>query len=729
MNDHASTVRDAVDSSVVDAHSRAAQAAERVLERWKRVGRPDLPQELDSEPRLLEDRSVFLDLVQTEYRELRKEWSDSTPSEYCRRFPSLEPGLLHSVYRLVEVEQCLGNHPDLFRLVEEVAWPSPGERFGQFFILEELGRGAIGRVYLCREEPLGGREVVVKAMRFANQEALTLGKLNHPNVVPVHSVGVETRTGLAWICMPFLGRHTLHHALTCDAKNRSPSIASSLHMPLGEESSGKGSWQQNKSGEEDVAKMFSQLADGLAYVHAKGLLHGDLKPSNILLADNGIAVLIDFNLAHDLRGDYGLVGGTIPYMAPEQLAAVASGEGNGHCRISLATEAFSFGSVLYQALTGRMPFPVGAKEESLQRIAQSQLEAQAAQRSEIAKELAQVDRRLRRVVLRCLTESPEERPVDFRQIRQDLRSLLTPKARFERFVRKRPGVIAGVALGLALVVGAAAVATPLFQRTWIMHRYESLRSEQRHDAAAELLHPYVDKHPHDLVARRRLATCFLEAGNPRRAAEHYMQAWREADDPLDVAMAGYCRNRLGEHAFASGLYEVAEKQGLVSAAVQNNLAASILSGLHKNFDHDACGRVERCLFKAYELAPTNETVRLTMLRYFLLLAARTDEAMPIFPVEIAQLPSNDASQEFCLCAVRFLVLRSSSPEELRRYGLPCLRQLVAYAGIEPLRGTVGAKYLQRFEAIPGYEALPRTPSKLVSPKPPEFLRPDTVLKK
>ena len=109
----------------------------------------------------------------------------------------------------------------------------------------------------------------------------------------------------------------------------------------------------------------AQLADGLAHAHARGIVHRDLKPANVLLTDEGRPMLLDFNLSEDTKlrasPEGGRMGGTLPYMAPEQIDAFRSRRGvvDGRC------DLFALGVILYELLTGRHPFRVwtGAVED------------------------------------------------------------------------------------------------------------------------------------------------------------------------------------------------------------------------------------------------------------------------------------------------------------------------------------------------------------------------------
>ena len=107
-----------------------------------------------------------------------------------------------------------------------------------------------------------------------------------------------------------------------------------------------------------VLWLVARVADGLAHAHERGILHRDLKPANILFADDGEPLLLDFNLAADtklrIHASAAMVGGTLPYMAPEQLAAFR----DGRTAVDARSDLYSLGVILHELLTGQHPFPV-----------------------------------------------------------------------------------------------------------------------------------------------------------------------------------------------------------------------------------------------------------------------------------------------------------------------------------------------------------------------------------
>ncbi len=205
-------------------------------------------------------------------------------------------------------------------------------KVGRYEILEELGQGAMGRVYRARD-PLIERPVAIKTVpieelqregrdaeaRFL-REAQSAGRLSHPNIVTIYDVGEAD--GLAYIAMEFLTGATLREVM-----DRGP-------MPL------------------DLAlETAQQMADALAFAHAHGVIHRDVKPANVMISGGqGRIKLTDFGIAHLANSDHTQAGqmlGSPRYMSPEQ----AMGR-----ELDGRSDMFSLGAVLYEMLTGHYAF-------------------------------------------------------------------------------------------------------------------------------------------------------------------------------------------------------------------------------------------------------------------------------------------------------------------------------------------------------------------------------------
>jgi serine/threonine protein kinase/tetratricopeptide (TPR) repeat protein len=384
----------------------------------------------------------------------------------------------------------------------EPAFPAPGTDFLGFHLERELGRGAFGRVYLARQGDLAGRPVALKVARDAGGESQTLAQLQHTNIVPVYSVH---RSGpLQAVCMPYCGRVTLadvllglrhlpglpssgrelrstvapHAGATDPASAPAPSKAAPAPAarpapppPPTPVLAAHDGWAQLEglSYVEAVLTLVGQLADGLAHAHARGILHRDLKPANVLLTDDGRPMLLDFNLAADTKqagAERAAVGGTLPYMAPEQIRAFRDKGGalDGRC------DLYALGVILFELLTGRHPFPV---RSLLGRPLVAEMLADRGRGAPSARERNRsVSPAVDALVRKCLAPDPTHRYHRAEDLRADIdrhlahRPLLhapdpSPRERAAKWVRRHPrlassGTVAAVAAALLLAATATA---------------------------------------------------------------------------------------------------------------------------------------------------------------------------------------------------------------------------------------------------------------------------------
>lgn len=267
------------------------------------------------------------------------------------------------------------------RLIAAVEALRVGDVFHGFALVEELGQGAFARVFLARQQALAGRLVVLKVSRRPTREAERLARLQHTNVVPVYSI--HDVPPLQIICMPFLGRRTiadvlrqhrqrLEHDSASSTRDRSSwplrwrstawNATSKTALAITKPSSFAAAANDPSAAEISlvgqplaVLRLLSQLSAGLQHAHERGILHLDIKPANVLLADTGEPMLFDFNLSFDAaEKDRELIGGTLAYMAIEQLEDMRS---RGQCRIDARTDLYALGVMAWEMLTGEVPFP------------------------------------------------------------------------------------------------------------------------------------------------------------------------------------------------------------------------------------------------------------------------------------------------------------------------------------------------------------------------------------
>src|SRR5262249_32464033 len=165
-----------------------------------------------------------------------------------------------------------------------------------------------------------------------------------------------------------------------------------------------------------------RMADGLAHAHDRGILHRDLKPSNILLTDEGEPMLLDFHLSHDTKRRSGAsaahIGGTLPYMAPEQLDAFQG----GRRPVDTRSDVYAFGVIFYELLTGQRPFPVrqGSVDDILPALIADRLQAPP----EVQRLNKAISPAVAAIVRRCLAREPDKRYQTMHALREDLQRQL-----------------------------------------------------------------------------------------------------------------------------------------------------------------------------------------------------------------------------------------------------------------------------------------------------------------
>ncbi|MBL8814970.1 MAG: protein kinase [Planctomyces sp.] len=256
-----------------------------------------------------------------------------------------------------------------------------GDTLLDFAIVGQLGRGAFARVYLARQKSLADRLVVLKLSSARLREARRLARLQHTNIVPVYSAANVGQMSV--LCMPWFGATTLRHVID-GLSGKSKSVASGIEMlstvtafdsrtlksfelrpadVTGEATATESLATVDRAPqcilaglnhEEACLWVASRIAEGLSQAHQRGILHRDLKPANILLTEDGQPMILDFNLASERNSpDAGemIVGGTLPYMSPEQLDAVETLK-----PIDARSDLFSLGVMLFELLCGRLPF-------------------------------------------------------------------------------------------------------------------------------------------------------------------------------------------------------------------------------------------------------------------------------------------------------------------------------------------------------------------------------------
>ncbi|HYT87141.1 MAG TPA: serine/threonine-protein kinase, partial [Gemmataceae bacterium] len=432
-------------------------------------------------------KQLLRDLACEEFSQRLAAGEALNAEEFGARFPGCGDSLLE----ILVTRQFFDENPEFLEDDEGQSWPEAGDMLLGFALIRELGRGAFARVFLAREPALGDRLVVVKvSLLDGSVEADTLGSLAHPNIVPVHSLCADDDTGWTVVCMPYHGSATLEDVLAHLARQPRLPERADVFLEVAEAVDG-GWWMvdgaeahgprpvglhpSSPSTEEEPAAILrggsylegvlhlgSQMADALAHVHERRIYHRDLKPANVLLTPAGQPMLLDFNLSCNEEVGEQALGGTLPYMAPEQIQAMSERDARDQDAIGPRADLFALGVLLYELLTGKHPFGPLPRKNDRKALAAYLLDRQRSGPTPLRQLNPRVDRGIARLVEGCLAFDPEQRPASARLLAETLRGRLSAGQRLKRRVASHPWLLAAVAAGVLLVAGlfAALQLTP-----------------------------------------------------------------------------------------------------------------------------------------------------------------------------------------------------------------------------------------------------------------------------
>ncbi|HVY62548.1 MAG TPA: protein kinase, partial [Planctomycetota bacterium] len=456
--------------------------------------------------------------------------------------------------RRAAVVSATGSTPELTAIPVEVAKAArttkgailaggdraQGRRFGKYEILATIGIGGMGVVYKARQIDLD-RVVALKVLREGEgardeqverfrREAQAAAKLQHPNIVAIHEVGLEE--GIHYFTMDFVEGETLHDILR----------RGELRAPR------------------EAAKLISTIAGAVDYAHRHGIVHRDLKPGNVIITPDGTPKITDFGLAKTMAADSGfdltrsgVAIGTPLYMSPEQV--------KGDLRaIDARSDVFSLGTLLYQNLTGKLPFMGESHVDLYNRILYEDPEPPRRLVPAIPKDV-------QTVCLKALEKRPRDRYQSAGDLARDLERasrgepiLARPPGRLERVWRaaSRHRTIVLVAATALLVAGPGWYLTLAMLARQQAEVEAAARARSRAEAQgllAEVAAAVRDGRPKDALARAAVlharfpesdaagearlleGAASLALGRTRDALGAYARAYRRAGDDAERVRA------------------------------------------------------------------------------------------------------------------------------------------------------------------------------------------------
>ena len=301
-------------------------------------------------------------------------------------------------------------------------------------MIRELGKGAMGVVYLGRD-PVIGRLVALKTIRAVSEddveqrefqerflrEAQAAGILSHPNIVTVHDVGEDSTTETSFIAMEYV-----------EGKNLKQLLKDKVSFSY-----------------DRIAEIVTCVGEALDYAHRRGIVHRDVKPANIILTTDGTVKITDFGIAKIETSSLTETGqflGTPNYMSPEQ----ALGR-----KLDARSDIFSFGAVLYEMLAGKRAFRSDSRIETLNAILKEDP-------PELSQSNSQINSALERVVMHCLEKNPEQRFQSARDLAFALKMCLSgSEGRQAAIITPAPAVTPAPTTALAPRASGFSTATSL----------------------------------------------------------------------------------------------------------------------------------------------------------------------------------------------------------------------------------------------------------------------------
>lgn len=379
--------------------------------------------------------------------------------DYCKKYPEHRSAIL-SKFKIAEFLRNSFHEDDL-----------SGKQLGEYTILQELGRGGMGIVFLGIQPALSRLSAIKilspsfsrdqEAINNFQAEAKTIAKFSHPNIVPIYSVSDDK--GVRYIAMGYVSGRSLKDIIEAFRDKKCPDHLKTMAIKsiLQESLIGNSDLsQKNITLKRDVkfweksyfhfsALIGSEIAEALSYAHQNGIIHGDLKPSNILLTKEAIPMVADFGLSRDMKelslSKNNEFSGTLSFAAPEQIRENIINE---------KTDIWSLGVTLYELLTLQKPFADKTVRETADKILRGNSLPLKTHNKNIPIELEAI-------TLKCLEIDPKNRYETLADLSGDLRNYLESKpikakpigfvARTCKWIKRQP-VLASLITGFFISV-------------------------------------------------------------------------------------------------------------------------------------------------------------------------------------------------------------------------------------------------------------------------------------
>ncbi|MGH7174345.1 MAG: protein kinase domain-containing protein [Gemmataceae bacterium] len=577
--------------SAVFAPLDSRDAATRTEESEKGSTRP--PSEAAQRPA---SKSALIAFGFAEFHRLRLQGQPPDIPEWCDLFPACRS----SLRRMLEVESLVGSRVDDLdkrSWDESIDWPREGDRRAGFTILREMARGSFARVYLATEAATGDRLVVIKCSQLGGAEARTMGRLSHPGIVPILSARRDENAELTLVCMPYLGAATLEDVLDRVWMASAASLPSkaafilevirSCAQPEDPPAPLADARLRQYSYTDGVIHLAAQLAETLAFLHAHGVCHRDLKPSNVLLDPSGKPLLLDFNLSDSEREAVVPVGGTLRYMAPEQLRAFLDERRDGRNGMDERADLYALAVMIYELLAGESPYgnlPAGPLPPAQARCL---LERQHTGFRSFRRICPGLERPVAAILDRCLALDVADRPRGATELAAELKRQFTPARRLRRWLaarRRRVLATLGLlAVAFAFLAYGWAVTPPYSQREYDCGRTAYHAGD--YDAAETHFDRALHAEPNE--ARYRFArgcarlqrSKYLPKDKARfeKILSDLTSTKQGAADPRTLEVHAYVQIRNQKYQQAIKLYNRIEKSGYRSVMVLNNRSYAYMS--------------------------------------------------------------------------------------------------------------------------------------------------------